>query len=136
MQERVAQEFVLVRSRFPSVQHGQALDWGLIPDYKLPHGRYNKSHTRILFRIPPGYPNTGPDNFFVDNDLRLTNGNQAPGFNSGSQSGSGAAPIGGDWGWFSWHPQSWRPAATISGGDNLLTFLVSVNICLQGQETS
>lgn len=136
MYQRVAQEIELVRSRFPSIQHGEQLDWVLIPDYELPRGRYNKQYTRLLFRIPQGYPSTGPDDFFVDNDLRLGSNESAPGFNSGANSSSGPAPIPGDWGWFSWHPQSWRPSADITDGDNLLTFLKSIHICLQGQEAS
>jgi hypothetical protein len=136
MSERLMQEIRLLQDRFPVVQHGEQFDWVLIPEYELPRNRYNKSHTVLMFRIPPGYPSTGPDDFFVDNDLRLVGGGTAGGFNSGSQSSSGPAPIAGDWGWFSWHPQSWRATATTASGDNLLTFLKSVNVCLQGQEVS
>ena len=97
---------------------GTRLDWVLIPELVLPVGRFNKATSKLLFRLPVGYPQTGPDNFFVDGHLRLKDGSNPPGFNVGSQSSSGPAPLEGSWGWFSWHPQVWRPAASIDGGDN------------------
>lgn len=138
MHERVAQEIELVREKYPGLQHGERLDWVLIPDYPLPPNRFTQNRTALLFAIPPGYPNTGPDDFFVDGDLRLKDGGCAPAFSAGPNSSSGPAPVSGNWGWFSWHPQSgqWRPAATVEGGDNLLTFLRAVNVCLRGEEAS
>lgn len=136
MQERVAQEMALLRTKYPGAEHGPELDWVLILDYALPRNRFNKDRTRLLFIIPPGYPNTGPDDFFVDGDLRLKDGNNPPGFNQGSQSSSGPAPVEGNWGWFSWHPVSFRPAANLQAGDNLLTFMRGVYQCLLGKETT
>lgn len=134
MHERVGREIELIREKYPELENGDQQDWVLIPVYPLPQSRFNKDRTKLLFSIPPGYPNTGIDNFFVDGELRLTNGGMPPGFNTGSNSSSGSAPLDGNWGWFSWHPKAWRPAATIEGGDNLLTFLLGVNLCLQGKE--
>ena len=135
MSERVADEIELVRTRHPKLQHGTGRDWVLIPDYQLPPGRYNRSATTLLFLIPAGYPITAIDNFFVETGLRFGNGQTGiPAYNEGSTPGSGAPPIPGNWGWFSWHPNTWRPAATIEGGDNLLTYLRGVNMCLRGEE--
>lgn len=134
MHERVRAEIDLVKTKHPALEHGEQLNWVLILDYPLPGQRHNKAKTRLLFTIPPGYPNTGPDDFFTDVDLRFKEGGTIPGFNAGSNSSGGPAPVPGDWGWFSWHPSSWRPAATIDGGDNLLTFLRGVNMCLRGEE--
>lgn len=136
MHERVRQEIGLVRQKHPSLQHGEQLNWVLIPDLALPPGCYNKERTNLLFNIPAGYANTAPDDFFVDGDLRVKDGSTPPGFNQGPNSSSGPAPIPGNWGWFSWHPVVWRPAATIEGGDNLLTFLRGVNMCLRGEGAS
>jgi hypothetical protein len=136
MHERVREETELLRAQFPDLRHGDQLDWVLIPELALPPGRFNKASTKLLFRIPVGYPQTGPDNFFVDADLRLKNGSTPPAFNGGSQSSSGPAPVEGSWGWFSWHPQAWRPAATIEGGDNLKGFIRSINLCLRGEEST
>lgn len=136
MHDRVAEEIVLLKERYPDLQHGEQFGWVLIHDYVLPADRYNKFRTEILFIVPPVYPNAGPDNFFVDCDLKLKDGSNPPGLNLGPNSGSGSAPVEGSWSWFSWHPQSWHPAASISNGDNLLTFIRGVNMCLQGVETT
>ena len=134
MHERVAQELAMLKQKFPLLRHGEALNWISIPEYKLPENRFNKETSKVLFNIPAGYPSTGPDNFFVDADLRLKDGSNPLAFNLGSQSSSGPAIAEGNWAWFSWHPQVWRPAATIEGGDNLLTFIRGINMCLRGEE--
>lgn len=136
MHERVQQEICTVREKFPELQHGEQWNWVLIPEYLLPEGRFNKETSKLLFLVPTAYPNAGPDNFFVDGNLRLAGGASPPAFNQGSNSSSGAAPVPGDWGWFSWHPQDWRPAAKVEDGDNLLTFLRGVNLCLRGEESA
>ncbi|MBI4167595.1 MAG: hypothetical protein HY515_01420 [Candidatus Aenigmarchaeota archaeon] len=136
MHERVAREIELMREKYPKLEHGEHLNWVLIPDYPLPPNRYNKERTQLLFTIPAGYPNTGPDDFFVDGDLRLSGGAEPPGLRIGSNSSSGPAPIPGNWAWFSWHPVRWKPTATIEGGDNLLSFLRGVNLCLEGIEAT
>lgn len=136
MHERVRQEIELVHEKHPQARHGDDLSWVCIPEYPLPAGRFNRKSTMLAFRVAPGYPQTGPDNFFVDGDLRLINGSSPPGFNQGSNPGSGVCPVPGEVGWFSWHPASWCPTASIAGGDNLLTFLRSVDRCLEGQEAT
>lgn len=134
MHERVKEEIQLLQQKFPKLQHGDELNWVLIPEYPLPD-LFNKSHTNLMWNIPAGYPQTAPDDFFVDGDLKLKNGSNPPAFNIGPNSSSGPAPIPGNWGWYSWHPQAqWKPNASIEKGDNLLTFLRSVNICLRGEE--
>jgi hypothetical protein len=136
MHTRVQQEIVMLQQKFPSLEHGKECDWVLLPVVELPVARFNKSHSKVLFRIPAGYPQTGPDNFFVDSDLRLANGTAPAAFNIGNQSGSGAAPVAGSWAWFSWHPQQWRAAAKIEGGDNLYGFVSSILLCLRGEESA
>jgi hypothetical protein len=135
MHERVKDEIELLRQKFPKLQYGDSLNWVLIPEYPLPD-LFNKSYTNLMWLIPAGYPQTPPDDFFVDGDLKLKNGSPAPAFNAGPNSSSGDAPIPGNWGWFSWHPHDgkWTPTADIEKGDNLITFLRSVNICLRGEE--
>src|ERR1043165_819149 len=108
MRARVLQEIDLLKIDWPDLRYGDQLDWVLIPELVLPPDRFNKNITGLLFRIPVGYPQAGPDNFFVDGNLRLKSGGIPPAFNAGSQSSSGPAPVDGKWGWFSWHPQAWR----------------------------
>jgi hypothetical protein len=125
-----------LRPRFGEVLHGEEFDWVLISRFPLDAAILKESSTKLLFRIPVGYPSTGPDDFFVERSLRMADGAPIPGLNEGSESSSGPAPVAGEWGWFSWHPQSWRPAARIEDGDNLLTFLRGAAACLRGaQET-
>jgi hypothetical protein len=102
----------------------------------LPSGRFTIDATPVLFVVPIGYPNTGPDNFFVDANLRLVGGGTPPAFNVGPNSSSGSAPMPGNWGWFSWHPAAWRPTADPAVGDNLVTFVTSIGICLRGEESA
>lgn len=136
MHERVREEIDLLRQQVPDLKHGDGLDWVLLPCFVLPTGRFNKSTTPVLFKIPSTYPQAGPDNFFVDVDLRMKDGSAPPAFNANAESSNGPAPVKGEWGWFSWHPQGWRPAATIAGGDNLLGFVRSMNLCLRGEESA
>src|SRR5690349_14876718 len=134
MHHRVAEELERLKNRFPELKVGEQLNWLMIPAFHLPEGRFEQSETPLLVVVPPGYPNTGPDNFFVRRDLRLRGGTAPAAFNPNNDSSSGPAPIGGDWGWFSWHPQVWRPSAVIEHGDNLETYLRGVSMCLRGEE--
>ena len=134
MRERVAQELELLRRLYPDAQAGD--NWVLLPTYRLPLGRFNLLETPVLFAIPVGYPNMGPDNFFVDLHLQLAGGGTPPAFTANANSSSGPAPIAGNWGWFSWHPSEWRPAADPRAGDNLVTFLRGVALCLRGEESA
>ena len=134
MNARVHQEVELLRARYSNLAHGPSHEWVLFQDWVLPVGRFQQARTKLCFRIPVGYPQTGPDNFFVDVGLRLADGSVPPAFNLNSASSSGPAPVAGNWGWFSWHPQTWRPAAKASNGDNLLVFAAGIQMCLRGEE--
>jgi len=136
VEDRIRAEIKMLQKQFPNLTHGEQLDWVLIPELTLPADRFNKSTTKILFLVPVGYPQTGPNDFFVDADLRLKDKSNPPAFNVGSKSSAGSAPIDGDWGWFSWHPQSWRPTAKIEDGDNLVGFVRSIKLCLRGEESA
>lgn len=135
MHKRVREEIELLKAKYPTLQYGEQLNWVLIPELPLPSGRFNNPISKVLFSIPPGYPQTGPDNFFVDGSLRLHDGSNPPGFNQGNNSSCGPAPVSGDWGWFSWHPHIWRPSAIIENGDNLSSFFRGILICLRGEES-
>lgn len=134
MFQRIIDEVDRLRKKFPDIGVGEQGNWLLVPRFPLPEGRFEQDQTPLLIVIPPGYPNTGPDNFFVRQDLRLIGGSTPPAFNQNSNSSSGPAPVEGSWGWFSWHPHAWRPSAQIEKGDNLETYLRAVNICLRGEE--
>jgi hypothetical protein len=124
----------LLRCVHPQAELGE--NWVLLPSFVLPQGRFNRGETPVLFVIPVGYPNTGQDNFFVHVSLQLKGDGLPAAFNPNANSSSGPAPVPGEWGWFSWHPQSWRPAANPRTGDNLVTFVTGIGICLRGEEST
>jgi hypothetical protein len=121
MLERRKKEFDLIRSKYRAVEAGPNLEWVRIDHFQLPPG-WNKEEVALLILIRPGYPTTPPDNFLVDNDLRLENG-ELPGSISQGQS-----HLGQSWLQFSYHvdPADWNPGTNILDGHNLLTFLVGV----------
>ncbi len=109
----------LLRRRFAAVEHDGNGGWVLLQDVALPAG-WDRACIDVLVLIPPGYPATPPDNFFVPAGFRLGSG-QSPSNYSESQS-----LIGGQWGQFSFHAQEWNPAANVEDGDNLGTFMLAV----------
>lgn len=123
-----------LRVKYPQLLHGQNYEWILVPDFRLPVDRFNKEQSRLLVIVPSGYPSTPPDDFFVDGDLRLRAGGTPPAMNLGPNSSSGVAPVAGEWAWFSWHAANWSLSSTVTGGDNLVTYLRSVNACLRGED--
>ena len=125
MQDRIIQEIALLKERYPALEHGENYDWVMIPDFSLPDG-YNRKAAKLMFLIPNTYPLTAPDCFYVDVGLRLTDGNMPSNYNEEMK-----VPVGGNWGYFSWHPEIWQPADEIPAGDNLLTFIKVVNVRLR-----
>lgn len=125
MQERIAEEIRLLKEKYHSLQFGEGYAWVMIPDFNLPDG-YNRKTTRLLFLISASYPHASPDNFYVDAGLRFANNNPLTNYSEGAQ-----VPIQGSWGCFSWHPEVWQSSSEISKGDNLLTFIKSVNLRLR-----
>lgn len=79
---------------------------------------WSANETTVSFVVPIGFPGAQPDCFWAAHDLRLASG--AMPSNSGLQDIPGLARPGL---WFSWHLQSWRPAA-----DNVTTY---VRFCIR-----
>lgn len=85
-----------------------------IPDYPLPAG-WDRESTTIVFWVPPGYPASQPDCFWMDpGNVRLQSGTTPQG-TSEANPVPGLGPRGT---WFSWHVQAWNP-----NHDSLLTYL-------------
>ena len=118
MRERIQSELDIVRNEYGDLETGPDGDWLKIKNFKLPPG-WNKEKVKLLILIPSGYPATPPDNFYVDNSLRLANGN-LPGATSANKN-----KLGEPWLQFSYHVEKsdWSPHADILHGHNLLTFL-------------
>ena len=122
MRQRLRQEIELLQKAYGTVESDPDISWIVVKNVQLPDG-WNRDQTDILIKIPPGYPTTQPDNFFVDSTLRLSNDqkpNRAPQEESiGSR----------DWLMFSFHLDGsgeWQPEAEIENGHNLLTYLEGI----------
>lgn len=121
MDERRLKEFALLERHYGEIERGQNVDWIIIKALKLPHG-WSRETTRLLIILPPGYPLTPPDNFYVEPGLTLSSGGPLNNYSEGS------SQLSQNWGQFSHHvePSTWQPAADVVSGDNLLTFMLSV----------
>ena len=122
MIERRKREIELVEVTFGELGIAEDYSWFVIPNYTLPAG-WNKPSTAILILLDPGYPETPPDNFYADFDLRLANGVRAEGETDGPTHNER------QWQTFSWHfvdTNEWQPHADAEKGHNLLTFMDGV----------
>ena len=127
MMDRRKAEFKMVEEQFGQITVSPDLDWFIVEEFPLPPGRYNRSSTRLLHFLGPGYPPTPPDNFLVPSGLRTNTGQPI-----GEGYSEGANHLGEEWGTFSWHAKDWKPGVEVLDGDNLLTFLGSVYQRLKG----
>ncbi|GBC89933.1 hypothetical protein HRbin14_00665 [bacterium HR14] len=75
--ERIAFELALCVATYSRTKEGTYDDesgaWVIIREFPLPEG-YNYETTDVLILLPPNYPQTPPDWFYVDTNLRLANG--------------------------------------------------------------
>lgn len=119
--ERLEAELPLVRKRYGDISVADDLSWLIVERFPVPAG-WSATETSVLIQLPPGYPTAPPDNFGVDSELRLQ-GDRKPG-NLMDETQVG----GRRWLMFSWHAVggTWRPTDDPITGDNLLTFLETV----------
>ncbi len=120
MRDRWKSELELVEAKYGSLETGPDLSWFIILGWRLMEG-WSKGETKLLVLIPPGYPVTPPDNFYVDSDLRLVGGAMPGSTSAESQAGR-------QWLRFSYHVEGgdWSPHAEPEQGHNLLTFLQGI----------
>jgi hypothetical protein len=120
--ERRQKELELVEAQFGELEHAPDLSWFVIRRLSLPLG-WSKAETSVLILVPPGYPETPPDNFHTVPDLTLAGGGE-PGNASSILDHAERR-----WRLFSWHfedTNEWRPHAELEHGHNLLTFVLGV----------
>jgi hypothetical protein len=120
MRDRWRKELSLVEAAYGLLEIGPDLTWFIVPRWPLPSG-WSKEHTRLLVLMPPGFPVTPPDNFYVDPELRIAGGGLPGSVSAESQAGR-------QWLRFSYHVEGadWSPHAEPEKGHNLLTFLQGV----------
>jgi len=113
------QEIEALRLRYGEVEHGENLDWIIFKQFCMPHG-WRQEEIELLIVIPPGYPATPPDNFYVRDGLRLADGAPPSNYSEGQNI------LGGRWAQFSFHAKSWNPDPDREKGDSILTFMLAV----------
>lgn len=120
MLERIMEEVKLLQKQYGGVEIEPNGKWISFKKFELPEG-WNKEIIELLIIIPPGYPSTPPDNFFVPIGFRLKNGQQP------SQYTEPHSHFGKEWGQFSYHIDGeWKPSKDILDGANLQTFMLKV----------
>lgn len=122
MEERIAQEILLLRKHYSRLEYRDEGRWFYIPGYPLQEG-WNRHHTDVAFQVSVGYPAAPPYGIYVP--AGLTYKDQLP-----SNYNAAAAlqpPFEGKWGIFSWTPNDgqWHPTAELVTGSNLLNWVAS-----------
>jgi hypothetical protein len=129
---RIAYEAALAATRYSKSKSVDYDDeegcWVVIKDFLLPEG-YNYTHSDVLILLPSNYPQTPPDWFYVDDNLRLANG-QKPShvFYDNTSHDPNRAHAQADsppqmkgWTGCCLHIRSWKPAANPLDGHCLLS---------------
>jgi hypothetical protein len=119
MQQRIAEELSLLRTRYPGLEYLENGQWAKISDYPVADG-WNPRSTPVVFQILPGHPGTPPYGFYVPVGLRY----QGATPNNYTEPAKQQPPFDGTWGLFSWQPSEWRPAADVRSGANLLNWVL------------
>jgi hypothetical protein len=113
----VQQQFEVLAQAEPGAELREGPDGGAlvgIPAVSTePASRWSKGQVKVWFIAPLGYPQSKPDCFWADGELRLAGG--------GLPSNTQLQPVpglDGQWLWFSWHVSSWNPQS-----DDLQTYV-------------
>ncbi|MCS6920061.1 MAG: hypothetical protein NZM28_09850 [Fimbriimonadales bacterium] len=130
--QRIAYEVALAAARYSQSKSADYDDedgsWVVIKDFPLPPG-YNYERTDVLILLPRNYPQTPPDWFYVDDNLRLADGRK-PSHVFYGETGhdpnrnnplADAAPQMKGWTACCMHIHSWKPAANPLEGHSLLS---------------
>lgn len=116
---RVQAERGVLTEYFPHIDLGPEGEWLVVPRWPLPPG-WSVPASDLLIIIPPGYPATSPDSFYVGNEVALAGGREP------SNSSANQQVLQRLWRFFSWHiDDTWRPQADHRRGDNLLTYVLA-----------
>lgn len=130
--QRIAYEVALAAIRYSASKSADYDDesggWVVIKDFPLPPG-YNYTHTDVLILLPSNYPQTPPDWFYVDDNLRLASGAKPSHVFYGQTSHdpnraltqADAPPQMKGWTGCCLHIRTWKPAANPTDGHSLLS---------------
>lgn len=141
---RIQYEVALAAVRFSHTHSAdfddEAGSWVIIKDFPLPPG-YNYTTTDILILLPANYPQTPPDWFYVDHNLRLADGRRPnhvfyqstthdPNVRRDHQA-MDAPPQMKGWTGCCLHIRSWKPAANPLDGHSLLSVCALIHGALK-----
>jgi len=122
MQERIEQELVLLRGRWPDVDFRPAGYWFRVPGYPLLAG-WNRPVPGVAFQPQVSHAGTPPHGVYVPAGLTF-NGQRPDNY---TEPAPAQPPFGGVWGIFSWTPDGdWRPTADPKTSANLLNWAVGI----------
>lgn len=121
MQPRLVKEIDLLRRSYPRLQHDEAGNWFMVPEYPLPEG-WNREATDVAFQMPAGYPSTPPYGIYVPAGIQFRGALPA----NYKEPADNRPPFLGTWGVFSWSPADgeWQiPSVELIGSANLLVYV-------------
>lgn len=121
MADRIDEELMLLRTRFPDIEYVPEGRWVRIPTYHLP-GDWSRAATEVAFQIQAGHPGAPPYGIYVPASLLFRDARP----NNYTEPANNHPPFPGTWGVFSWQPDDgqWRPAAELTKGSNLLNWVL------------
>ena len=122
MVERKRQELELLRQKYGEVDSDAEVTWIRVLSFPLPPG-WSHPVCQLIVTLPPGYPVTPPDNFYLEHGVTLASG-APPGNSSAGQPLNGST-----WTIFSYHvePATWRASSEIGHGHNLITYFEGID---------
>jgi hypothetical protein len=118
---RIEAELGLLRRYYPEVEFVASGNWFRIRHYPLPAG-WNRATIEVSFQAPQAYPGGPPYGIYVPAGI-LFNGAVPANYQDAA---SNRPPFEGNWGVFSWTPESgaWAtPTQDIVSGPNLLNWV-------------
>jgi len=129
-QRRLLEEIAILAVRFGEINFDDiGFTWVHIPDFELPPG-WNQAFTELMIDLPPLYPETPPDGFYIEKNLAPLNGNLLEHYFQHDDYVNRYTHQ--DWAWYCIHPAqfSWQPSVDITTGDNLVKYLELIRLAL------
>jgi len=128
-ENRIHREVNKISYTYPVLYEEGKLSYLAIKNFLL-NSNFNLTSTTLLIKIPPKYPFTPPEHFYLKKGLLYkgkspTHYFQNAGFNDLSEEG---------WSKFCLHVKSWKPSKDIISGDSLITFLELIQIVFDNLE--
>ncbi|GAB5403934.1 MAG: hypothetical protein Aurels2KO_21650 [Aureliella sp.] len=114
MDERISQEFALLREAYPAAVYHQR--WVLLHGYELPAG-WSVASIDVAFFLKAPYPANSPYGIYTPPGLTFE-GKPPANYAAAKH----APPFPGTWAMFSWQAEQWAPGKTAASGHNMLTW--------------